>query len=274
MRDAIRAQSRIAGRSADKTPPSRDIVKERLCDPSFHKHRNCSRPRSYQGSAQSWQPPTDGQRCPSKWGAGDQRGAGNHMKPETVLRAARLIRTGEVIELGHVLSGSMPLPPTRRFEVHTKRTVMNPQPNRRGSNEEIVISEIGQVGTQFDGFSHQPIGNSMYNRYKGRNRDPNHLHQTEGRQPRRTHGPRRADRHCGNEGGGDPARHLRDHRAGLTAGKLACAFDRAKRASPAEGASLRTPKKPARDVGPKRNEHRQAFYKTSPSVRLGVVCPR
>jgi kynurenine formamidase len=121
---------------------------------------------SVPAQAQSWQPPTDDQRCPSKWGAGDQRGAGNHMKPETVWRAARLIRTGEVVELGHVLSGSMPLPVTRRFEVHTKRTIMNPESNHRGSNEEIVISEIGQVGTQFDGFSHQTIGNSMYNCYK------------------------------------------------------------------------------------------------------------
>jgi len=116
--------------------------------------------------AQSWQPPADDQRCPSRWGAGDERGSGNHMKPETVLRAARLIRTGQVVELGRVLSGSMPLTGTRRFEVHTKRTVMNPESNRRGSNEEIVVSEIGQVGTQFDGFSHQTIGNSMYNCYK------------------------------------------------------------------------------------------------------------
>jgi kynurenine formamidase len=116
--------------------------------------------------AQSWQPPADNQRCPSKWGAGDQRGAGNHMKPATVLRAAQLIRTGQVFELGQVLSASMPLQPTRQFEVHTKRTTMNPESNRRGSNEEIVIAEIGQVGTQFDGFSHQTIGNSMYNCFK------------------------------------------------------------------------------------------------------------
>ena len=113
--------------------------------------------------AQSWQPPTDDMRCPSRWGAEDQRGAGNHMGPETVMRAARLIRTGQVFELGHVLSASMPLPPTRQFDVVTKRTTMNPQSNRRGSNEEIVLSEIGQVGTQFDGFSHQTIGNSLYN---------------------------------------------------------------------------------------------------------------
>src|SRR5947208_7879267 len=103
--------------------------------------------------AQSWKPPADNQRCPSKWGKDDQRGAANLMGPETALRAARLIRTGEVIELGHVLTSTMPLSAGRRFEVDTKRTTMNPQSNRRGSNEELVIAEIGQVGTQFDGFA-------------------------------------------------------------------------------------------------------------------------
>ena len=60
-----------------------------------------------------------------------------------------------MIELGHVLSADMPISSTRRFDMHTKRTFMNPQSNRRGSNEEVVLSEIGQVGTQFDGFAHQ-----------------------------------------------------------------------------------------------------------------------
>jgi len=116
--------------------------------------------------AQSWQPPADAQRCPSRWGPNDQRGSANHMKPETVLRAAKLIRTGEVIEIGHALNSSMPFFGARRFDVHTKRTFMNPQSNRRGSNEEMVVGEIGQVGTQFDGFAHQTIGNSMYNCFK------------------------------------------------------------------------------------------------------------
>ena len=52
----------------------------------------------------TWQMPPDEQRCPSRWGAADQRGSANLMKPETVLRAAKLIRTGEVFELGAVLS--------------------------------------------------------------------------------------------------------------------------------------------------------------------------
>ena len=85
------------------------------------------------------------------------------MKPETVLRAAKLIRSGTVVELGQILSASMPFSGARRFDLHTKRTQMNPQSNRRGSNEEIVTSEIGQVGTQFDGFAHQTIGDKLYN---------------------------------------------------------------------------------------------------------------
>ena len=41
-------------------------------------------------SAQSWQPPADDKRCPSKWGAGDQRGSANHMTPAN----ARLVLVG------------------------------------------------------------------------------------------------------------------------------------------------------------------------------------
>ena len=43
-----------------------------------------------------------------------------------MLNAVKLIKTGEVIEIGHVLGASMPIQATRRFDLHTKRTVMNP----------------------------------------------------------------------------------------------------------------------------------------------------
>jgi len=115
---------------------------------------------------QSWQLPADRDRCPSKWGTGDQRGSANLMSSQSVLRAARLIRTGVVFELGHVLSPSMPFFGTRRFELTTKRTVLNPGSNRRGSNEELIHGEMGQIGTQFDAFSHQTIGDSLYNCFK------------------------------------------------------------------------------------------------------------
>ena len=78
-------------------------------------------------------------------------------------KAARLIETGQVFELGRVLQESMPLPAGRRFEIFTKRTRYDPGTNRRSSNEELVVAEIGQVGTQFDTFSHQMIGDSLYN---------------------------------------------------------------------------------------------------------------
>jgi kynurenine formamidase len=116
--------------------------------------------------AQTWTVPTQAERCPSKWGAGDTRGSANHMKPASVLEAVRLIKTGEVIEIGQVLSAAMPFFGTRRFDVHTKRTFMNDGSNRRGSNEELVVGEMGQVGTQFDGFTHQTHEDSLYNCFK------------------------------------------------------------------------------------------------------------
>jgi len=114
-------------------------------------------------SAQDWRPPTDTERCPSRWGAGDERGSANLMTPEIVLRAARLIKAGEVIELAHPLFEGMPFYGDRVFSQQLKRTNWPPGSNTRGSNEEIVTTELGQVGTQIDGFGHQSIGNSLYN---------------------------------------------------------------------------------------------------------------
>ena len=119
-----------------------------------------------QAQAPSWTVPAENQRCPSKWGAADERGSANHQKPAAVLNAAKLIKAGEVIELAHVLGPNMAFFGTRRFDVHIKRTFMNQFSNMRGSNEEIVVTELGQVGTQFDGFAHQTHLNSWYNCYK------------------------------------------------------------------------------------------------------------
>jgi kynurenine formamidase len=113
--------------------------------------------------AQNWQPPTEAERCPSRWGAGDERGAANLMTPEIVLRAARLIKTGEVIEMAYPLFDGMPFYGDRVYNQQLKRTGWPPGTNTRGSNEEIITTELGQVGTQIDGFGHQSIGNSLYN---------------------------------------------------------------------------------------------------------------
>src|ERR1044071_9735290 len=87
--------------------------------------------------AQTWQMPPDNQRCPSKWGAGDQRGSGNMMKPETVLRAAKLIKTGEVFELAAILSPDPKeafINANRVFNIYTKPAL--PISNARVANDE------------------------------------------------------------------------------------------------------------------------------------------
>lgn len=112
---------------------------------------------------EAWSPPSSSERCPSQWGADDRRGSMNLMTPEQAKSAAQLIETGEMVELGRTLEQDMPFFGTRRFDVHLKRTFMNPQPNQRGSNEEVIITEIGQVGTQLDAFPHQTIGEEIYN---------------------------------------------------------------------------------------------------------------
>jgi kynurenine formamidase len=116
-----------------------------------------------QAQGQPWSPPPSAQRCPSRWGADDRRGSLNTMTPERMRDAAAMIREGRKIEIGHMLAQDMPFFGTRRFDVHLKRTFMNPEASQRGSNEELVVGEMAQVGTQFDAFPHQTIGDEIYN---------------------------------------------------------------------------------------------------------------
>ena len=107
-------------------------------------HSSCARRRF----AQTWQPPADGQRCPSKWGDGDQRGSGQSHGARGRAQSGAAHQEGEVFELGRVLSESMPLQRGRRLrcdQAHEERS----RHDHRASNEELVVAEIGQVGTQF-----------------------------------------------------------------------------------------------------------------------------
>lgn len=117
--------------------------------------------------AQDYKMPPDSERCPSRWGAGDQKGAANMMNPARVLAATKLIKTGEVFDLGELLSPDpkeMFLVDGRQFSMYTKNWPI--VPNGRQVNEELVITELGQVGTQIDAFAHQMWGDSFYNCYK------------------------------------------------------------------------------------------------------------
>jgi kynurenine formamidase len=113
--------------------------------------------------AQDWKPLASAQRCPSRWGAADERGAANHMTSETVMKAVRLVKEGKIYELGRVLEPAMPLFGVRKFNLYTLRSSGPTGPNQLRGNEETVTTELGQVGTQFDGLPHIGIADELYN---------------------------------------------------------------------------------------------------------------
>jgi len=90
------------------------------------------------------------------WGAADQSGASNWITPEKILQAVSLVKTGKYCELGHVYEAGMPLPDKRNFKLIIP-SFPTYSPTGKDSlvfNDEYVTSEIGQVGTQFDGPGH------------------------------------------------------------------------------------------------------------------------
>ncbi len=93
---------------------------------------------------------------PSRWGADDQAGASNMMGPEKTLEATRLIKTGKVHSLGHVYEPEMPLFGQRVFGLRTPGMPTGGifGDNKILWNDEFLATEIGQVGTQFDGLGH------------------------------------------------------------------------------------------------------------------------
>jgi kynurenine formamidase len=93
---------------------------------------------------------------PSRWGPQDEAGASNWITPAKVLEAAKLIKTGKIYELGRIYESDMPLFGARVFSLRIPGT---PTGGPFGNNklvyhDEFVATEIGQVGTQFDGLGH------------------------------------------------------------------------------------------------------------------------
>jgi len=93
---------------------------------------------------------------PSRWGAGDEKGATNWITPAKVLDAAKLIRDGKIYKLGRTYEAGMPLFGARAFAL---RIPGSPTGGPFGANklvyhDEYLATEVGQVGTQFDGLGH------------------------------------------------------------------------------------------------------------------------
>ena len=95
------------------------------------------------------------------WGAEDQAGASNWNTPEKVLQAVSLVKTGKVYELGNIYDEQMPLIGSRSYEL-TVSEVPTHGPSGAEQvvfNDEFLATQIGQVGTQFDGPGH--VGKRM-----------------------------------------------------------------------------------------------------------------
>jgi kynurenine formamidase len=93
---------------------------------------------------------------PSEWGPEDQRGAVNRITPQKILQAAALIKEGRVYQLGRVYERGMPLSGNRSYVLTIPgMPTLGPQgKNQIVANSEMVATELGQVGTQFDGLGH------------------------------------------------------------------------------------------------------------------------
>jgi len=107
--------------------------------------------------------------APSEWGADDKIGAVNRLTPALVLKHAGLIKTGRTATLGKVYQSDAPFFGSRGFNLTIPGL---PTGGPFGAhkliyNDEMVTTEIGQVGTQFDGPGHIGVitskGDMFYN---------------------------------------------------------------------------------------------------------------
>jgi kynurenine formamidase len=110
---------------------------------------------------------------PTEWGPDDKVGAPNRTTPEIVLEAVGLVKQGKTATLGKLYAPDIPFFGARAWRINIPGT---PTGGPFGSNavvfhDELVTTELGQVGTQFDGPGHIGIRTSQGDLfYNGRNR--------------------------------------------------------------------------------------------------------
>ncbi|MDJ0947501.1 MAG: cyclase family protein [Alphaproteobacteria bacterium] len=104
---------------------------------------------------------------PSKWGADDEIGAANHVTPERVQAAAKLVKKGQSHPLGIVVDPKMPAFPPRGMMLQVV------QPNQQGGqragwgfkasyNDDVAQLWFG-IGPQIDGLGHVGEDGVYYN---------------------------------------------------------------------------------------------------------------
>lgn len=94
--------------------------------------------------------------APSEWGADDMAGSVNRTTPEMVLGAVGLVKQGKVATLGKIYAGDAPAFGSRgwRMTVPGLPTGGPFGAHQLVYNDEYLATEIGQIGTQFDGPGH------------------------------------------------------------------------------------------------------------------------
>ncbi|MEE4144293.1 MAG: cyclase family protein [Halieaceae bacterium] len=115
-------------------------------------------------------PRVEAEQCqPSRWGAEDEIGAANHVAPEQVLMAARLVKQGQSHPLGIVIDPAMPAFPPRSFAL---QVVQPGQHNGRSLRPQfgwdiVYNDDMAQLwfgtGSQLDGLGHMGEAGSYYN---------------------------------------------------------------------------------------------------------------
>ena len=105
----------------------------------------------------------------SKWGPDDEIGAANLITPQSVLEAAKLVKTGKTYNLGIIVDPTVPAFAPRTMSI----TVL--QPNQISSkglgdnamtyNDDIFMGWLG-IGPQLDGLGHIGIDHVYYNGHK------------------------------------------------------------------------------------------------------------
>lgn len=90
----------------------------------------------------------------AEWGPDDQAGASNRITPEKVVSALKLATTGKAYDLGQIYEHGMPLFGSRSYSMVLPVKGPAGGANRLVGNEEFLSTQIGQVGTQFDGLGH------------------------------------------------------------------------------------------------------------------------
>lgn len=105
----------------------------------------------------------------SKYGPDDQAGASNLMTSDKAMEAIGLMKTGTVMSIGRTYEPEMPLFGARVFAVRgTGGLAGGPlASNNIIWMDDFLSTEIGQVGTQFDGLAHIGVGGDASTFYNG-----------------------------------------------------------------------------------------------------------